>query len=134
MAKIIRMLKIEPMKAPELIEVEHTLENLQELVGGTIQAVYPWEDPVALLCDDDGKFKEYPPNRALVDEEGELYDVVVGTFFICGLTREDFDSIPDLLAEKYTEMFKHPEMFMQTMDGHVIWFKLGAKYQPRIIV
>ena len=32
----IRMLKIEPLKAPVLIEVEHTLEMLQELVGGTL--------------------------------------------------------------------------------------------------
>lgn len=129
----IRMLKIEPLKAPVLIEVEHTLEKLQELVGGTLQAVYPWEDPVALLCDDDGKGKGYPPNRVLVGEDGEPYDLVVGTFYICGLTRDDFGSIPDELAEKYTELFRHPEMLMKTLDGGILWFRLGSGEEPRMI-
>ena len=47
MAEMIRMLEIAPLEEPRIIEVEHTIENLQELVGGTIQAVYPWEEPVA---------------------------------------------------------------------------------------
>jgi hypothetical protein len=129
----IRMLKIEPLKAPVLIEVEHTLETLQELVGGTIQAVYPWEDPVALLCDDDGKGKGYTPNRVLVGEDGEPYDLVVGTFYICGLTRDDFGSLSDELAEKYTELFRCPEMLMKTLDGGILWFRLGSGENPRMI-
>ena len=69
MAKEIRVLLIEPGEKPRLATVEHTLENLQELVGGTIQAVFPFSEHAAILCDDEGKFKGYPPNRALVDEE-----------------------------------------------------------------
>ena len=129
----IKMLEIAPMKAPRMIEVEHTLENLQELVGGTIQAVYPWVDPVALLCDDDGKLKGYPPNRVLTDENGEPYDVVVGTFYICGLTAEDFGSISDELAEKFTERFRCPEMVMRRLDGKVVWFRFGSGEPPRVI-
>ena len=129
----IRLLKVEPLKAPVLIEAEHTLEKLQELVGGTIQAIYPWDDLVALLCDDDGKGKGYPPNRVLVDEDGEPYDIVVGTFYICGLTREDFGSISDELAEKFTERFRYPEMLMRTIDGNILWFRIGSGEQPRMI-
>lgn len=128
--EMIRMLEIAPLKAPRLIEVEHTLENLQELVGGTVQAVYPWEDRCCILCDDDGKFKGYPANRILVDEDGNPYDVVVGTFYICGLSREDFASLPDDLAEKYTERFRYPEMFMKNGNGHVIMFRLGSGEAP----
>ena len=129
----IRLLKVEPLKVPVLIEVEHTLEKLQELVGGTIQAIYPWDELVALLCDDDGKGKGYPPNRVFVDEDGEPYDIVVGTFYICGLTREDFGSISDELAEKFTERFRYPEMLMRTIDGNILWFRIGSGEQPRMI-
>lgn len=129
----IRMLEIAPLEKPRLIEVEHTLGNLQELVGGTVQAVYPWPDYVAVLCDDDGKAKGYPANRILEDEEGNPYDIIVGTFYICGLTKDDFASITDDLADKYTEKFRHPEMFMRTENGHVIMFRLGSGEEPRII-
>ena len=126
----IRMLEIAPLKPPRLIEVDHTLEDLQELVGGTVQAVYPWDDLVAILCDDDGKAKGYPANRILTDEDGNPYDVIVGTFYICGLTSTDFGSIPDELAEKYTERVRYPEMFMRTENGHVVMFRLGSGEPP----
>lgn len=126
----IRMLEIAPLEAPRLIEVDHTLENLQELVGGTVQAVYPWDDLVAILCDDDGKAKGYPANRILTDEDGNPYDIIVGTFYICGLTSTDFGSISDELAEKYTERFRYPEMFMRTENGHVVMFRLGSGEPP----
>jgi len=134
MAEMIRMLEIAPLETPRIIEVEHTLENLQALVGGTIQAVYPWEDPVALICDDDGKGKGYPANRALTDEDGKPYDIVVGTFYICGLRTEDFGSLSDELAEKFTERFRWPEMFMRTMDDHVVWVRMKPGEKPRVIV
>lgn len=127
----IRMLEIAPLKPPRLIEVDHTLENLQELVGGTVQAVYPWDsDLVAVLCDDEGKFKGYPANRILTDEDVNPYDILVGTFYICGLTRDDFGSISDELAEKYTEKFRFPEMFMRTENGHVVMLRLGSGEPP----
>ena len=134
MAEMIRVLLIEPMEKPRLVEIEHTLENLQELVGGSIQAVYPWEDPVAVVCDDEGLFKGYPLNRLLEDDDSNPYDILKGTFFICGLGREDFASISDAMAEKYTEKFRLPEMFMRTMDDHVIWFKIGSGEEPKVIV
>ena len=40
MAKEIKVLLVEPMEQPRLVTVEHTLENLQKLVDGYIQAVY----------------------------------------------------------------------------------------------
>ena len=128
---MIRMSEVAPLEAPRLIETEHSLENLQALVGGTVQAVYPWdEDLVAVLCDDDGKFKGYPANRVLTDEDGNPYDILVGTFYICGLTREDFASISDELAERYMKKFRYPEFFMRTENGHVIMFRMGSGEAP----
>ena len=36
-----KVLKIEPKKYPEVVEIDSSLESLQKEVGGPIQAVYP---------------------------------------------------------------------------------------------
>ena len=41
---------VEPGKKPEIREIDSSLEGLQALVGGYIQAVYPYEDPVGIVC------------------------------------------------------------------------------------
>ena len=116
MNEMIRVLLVEPHKHPRLVEVGHTLENLQALVGGDIAASYPWEDRVGMVYDDDGKFKEgNEANRALED-----YDVLVGSFFICGLGMEDFASISDELALKFAKKFWMPETFLMLPDGLMV--------------
>ena len=45
-----QVLVVRPMELPAVQEIDHTLSAMQELVGGTIQAVYPFDDPVALVC------------------------------------------------------------------------------------
>ena len=69
----------------------------------------------------------------MLDEDGNPYDIIKGAFFICGLGKEDFDSISDELAEKYAERFRWPEMFMRTMDGHVVWVRTEPGGKPGII-
>jgi len=133
MAEEIRVLLVEPMKRPRLVTVEHTLENLQALVGGYIEAVYPWDDPVGVVCDEDGIANGKEPNRLLTDDGGNPYDVLKGTFFICGLGGEDFCSISDEMAEKYAERFRWPEMFTRTADGHVLWIRMEPGAKPGII-
>ena len=80
-----KVLVVRPMEMPEVQEIDHTLSAMQELVGGTIQAVYPFDDPVALVCNDEGKLLGLPWNRALTDDHGVPYDIVCGTFFVAGL-------------------------------------------------
>lgn len=40
---------VEPEKKPVVQNIDNTLTSVQQLVGGTIQAVYPFEEPVALI-------------------------------------------------------------------------------------
>ena len=75
-----KVLVVRPMELPAVQEIDHTLSAMQELVGGTIQAVYPFDDPVALVCNDEGKLLGLPWNRALTDDHGVPYDIVCGTF------------------------------------------------------
>ena len=42
-------------------------------------------------------------NRGLRDENGEIYDIVAGTFLVVGLGEEDFASLSPELIQKYTE-------------------------------
>ena len=107
-----KILIVEPMNPPCRAEIEHTLENLQSVVGGDIQAVYPWDDPVALVCDEEGLLKNKPFNRQITDEV-----FIVGTFFICGLGEDNFTDLPDELMDKYEKLLKHPQMLVRTASG-----------------
>ena len=115
-----KVLLITPGAAPQVLEIEHSLKNMQELVGGTIEAIYPFEDTVALVCNDEGKLLGLPLNRAVRDPAtGQILDIIAGTFFICGLSEDDFASLSDEQIQRYTQMFRHPEAFIQS-DSQLI--------------
>ena len=105
MKEKLKVLVVEPWKRPYASEIPAGLESLQRMVGGLIQAVYPFEDAVALIVNDEGKLLGLPLNRPLYDEDGEIYDILVGTFLVVGLTEDDFGSLSDEMIEKYTEAF-----------------------------
>ena len=69
----IAVLIVEPGKEPYVKEIDSGLESLQHEVGGYIEAIYPYEDPVALVCNEEGKLEGLPLNRALRDEDGDIY-------------------------------------------------------------
>lgn len=100
----IRVLIVEPGKAPYGAEIPSGLESLQHQVGGLIQALYI--DDAALICNEEGKLLGLPFNRPLFDENGDLYDIIAGTFLVAGLTEDDFGSLSDEQIEKYSEMFR----------------------------
>jgi len=133
MAEKIKVLLVEPLEKPRVVEVEHTLECFHDLVGGYIQAVYPWNTNAALICDDEGKYKGYRANRALVDEDGEPYDIVVGTFLICGISEDNFASLTEEQEKRFTDLFRWPELFYETEEG-VMWMKLKRGEKPRRII
>lgn len=113
----ITVLIVDPQEKPRKEIIKNELATMQELVGGYIEALYPYEDPVALICNDEGKLMGMPYNRALRDEDGHVYDVVAGTFLIAGLNEEHFDSLTDELLEKYERLFEAPEMFIKHGGG-----------------
>ena len=123
------ILCIEPEKAPEIVEIDSGLTALQKAVGGYIEAVYPWEDPVAIICNDDGKFNGMAPNRALYNEDGEIMDIIAGTFLIVGLGDDDFCGLSDDLAAKYAALFGTPEAFLRSGD-RILVFPMGPDPDP----
>lgn len=120
-----RVLIVESGKAPRQSEIRRKLSSMQKVVGGTIQVLYPFEDPVALICNDEGKLLGLPANRALRDQKGNQYDVVCGTFFLCGAPpdREDFASLTEEQLEQCRQSFLHPELFLD-LDGEILCLPL----------
>ena len=113
------VLMVEPGQAPYETQIGDDLQSMQAAVGGYIQAVYPYEEPVALICNEDGKLNRLPLNRALRDSDGDIYDIIAGNFFIAGLGQNDFTDLPHDLAEQFAEQFRQPEMFMR-VDGKIV--------------
>ena len=114
MKKSITILVVEPHRKPYTKEIIPNLDVLQNEVGGYIQAVYPWEESVAIICDEEAKLKDKPLNRALRDEKGQIYDIVAGTFLIIGLSEDDFSSLDTNLIQQFTKKFELPEIFIRT--------------------
>ena len=113
------VLVVEPMKEPRVVTMPTGLEALQKAVGGYIEAVYPFEDPVALICNEEGKFAGLELNRGLYDDKGKLYDILAGTFLVTGLTEDNFGSLSPELIEKYTDMYRTPQMFIR-VNGELL--------------
>ena len=108
-----KVLLVAPNAEPRIVEIDGSLASMQSLVGGLIEAVYPFEDPVALICNDEGKLIGLPQNRSLKHPEtGEVYDVVYGTFFVCSAPAdsENFESLSDEQIEKYRKIFALPKL------------------------
>lgn len=107
------VLLIKPFMYPQKVIIGCELEDLQAAVGGDIEAVYPFNDPVAIICNEEGKFNGSELNRSLRGEDGEIYDILAGDFLVTGLTEENFGSLSPELMKKYEEHFHQPEMYIR---------------------
>ena len=104
MSDKIRVLVVEPMKPCVEREISG-LDAMQAIVGGSIQAVYPFRDKVALVCNEEGKHLDLPYNRPLTDDHGLPYDIICGTFFLAGVGEEDFVSLTEEQVQKFSALY-----------------------------
>ena len=126
MNNTIKVIVLEPNTEARIEEIEHTLENLQRIVGGYIEAYYPFPEDVCIVCNDEGKINGMELNRAIYSDAGKLLDIIAGPCLICGCSDEDFDSLSDEQCEQYLMRFRYPECFMWTANGIV-----AIPYSPR---
>ena len=121
-----RVLVVEPERRPEVREINDSLKEMQGIVGGLIQPIY-LDDSVALVCNDEGKLMDLPANRGLRNKDGQMYDIVFGTFFLCGAPADSdhFTSLTTEQIEQYRKMFYTPEMFWG-MDGRIVCLPLDV--------
>ena len=109
----IKVLLVEPEERPKVVEIGTGLEDLQHAVGGDIEVVYPFEDRVGLIVNEEGKLIGLPLNRALRDENNEVYDIIAGSFLVAGLTEDTFGSLTEEQIGKFEGLFHQPETFVK---------------------
>lgn len=117
------MLVVEPDYAPYEKEV-NGLHEMQAVVGGLIQAIYPFQERVAVVCNDEGILMGLPFNRGM---EGG-YGGVFGTFFVCGLGDEDFCSLTPEQVKTYKQKFHHAEILLGFQGNEAVTIKV----EPRV--
>lgn len=116
-----RVVMVEPEKEAYVKEIDSSLDSMQKIVGGYIQIIFPFSEPIALVCNDEGKLLGLPLNRGLRDNNGKLYDIISGIFFLCNAPA-DGDELTSLTPEQETfclERFGVPELFLN-IGGHII--------------
>ena len=116
-------------KLPKTVVIDRGLRGLQQAIGGDIEQFSPFYDEVAIICDEEGKLKGKPLNRAIYDEDsGEMIEIMVGDFLVVYApeTSENYESLPPELNRKYAEKFHDPQRFCR-MNGEII----AIPYQPK---
>lgn len=110
-----KVLMVEPGYAPYEKEL-NGLEEMQAAVGGLIQAIYPFEELVAVVCNEEGLINGMEFNRSMPGG----YEGVCGPFFVCGLEGENFCSLTKAQMETYKKMFHKAELLVAAgKDGLV---------------
>ena len=115
------VLVVEPGYTPYEKEI-NGLHEMQAVVGGYIEAIYPYEELVAIVCNEEGLINGLPFNRSV---EGG-YGGVFGTFFVCGLGEESFDSLNPEQMKHFKDKFKHAEILLGVKGNEPITLKVQA--------
>ena len=116
------VLVVEPGYAPYEKSI-NGLDEMQATVGGLIQAIYPYEEQVAIVCNEEGLLHGLEFNRSVPGG----YGGVVGTFFICGLGEEDFCSLTSEQMEKYRKEYHKAEILIGARGNEPITIKVEPK-------
>ena len=106
------VLKLRRDSIRKQVEIDNDLKALQQAVGGSIGASYPFADPVAIVYNDDGNSWDCPESCP-AGRGRQMYDAVAGDFLVVGLGEEDFASLTPEMAQKYEQLFHQPEAFLK---------------------
>ena len=129
MHKIMRVVLVEPGKKAVVKTIDGSLEGMQKVVGGLIEMIPIDDRGSCLICNEEGKINDLPLNRALVDKNGRVTDIIAGTFFVCGTDEENFASLNDAAAQKYLKRFLLPEEVMRFGGQYII-----HRYDPEEVL
>ena len=94
-------------KPAEVIEIDNTLEAMQKIVGGYIETAHYYNDPVVIVCDEEGIVKNKLPSRRVTNEKNaELNVIIYGDFFLCSSYQENFTSLLENMIDKYANILR----------------------------
>lgn len=117
-----KVLIVKPGYAPYEAEI-NGLHEMQDVVGGLIQAIYPFEDKVAVVCNDEGIFLGMPFNRSVPGGYGGVF----GPFFVCGVGADDFCSLTPEQIKTYKKEFYNAEILIGAKGNTPVTLKVQPK-------
>ena len=126
----IKVLKVEPMKAPTVVTLNNDLDALQKAVSegcehqGLIEII-PIADGVSILCNEEGKLLGLPGNRRLGN------DIIAGIFYVVGDNAEtgELCSLTDRQLMFYNVVFAIPEVFTDEEVESSLFFEVSDDWE-----
>ncbi len=122
-----KVLIVEPGIVPYEKEI-NGLKEMQAVVGGSIQAIYPFSERLAVVCNEEGLINDLPFNRSVPGGYGGVF----GTFFVCGVGEEDFCSLTSAQMETYKKHFQKAEILLGARETEPITMKVPAWDRDRL--
>lgn len=119
------VLVVEPGYLPYEKEI-NGLEQEQAVVGGHIQAIYPYEESVAIVCNEEGMIDGLPFNRSVPGGYGGVF----GTFFICGTEEDHFCSLTPEQIKRFKKEYSKAEFLIGAKGNEPITMKFPAEPKP----
>ena len=116
------VLIVEPGLLPYEKEI-NGLSEMQAVVGGYIQAIYPYKEEVAIVCNEEGILQKLPFNRSVPGGYGGVF----GTFFVCGLGESDFCSLTPEQAAHFKKEFSQAEILIGAKGNDLFTLKFPAE-------
>jgi hypothetical protein len=98
--KKVRVIIKNPGEIPHVTAISSALKNLQSHVGGYIEAVTYYDKSMIVLCNEEGRLKNLPPNCTVGGVD------FVGTIVFIGYKGEEFDDLPIPFPE-FKKTFPH---------------------------
>ena len=101
--KKINIVLCEPGKQARTATIEASLERYQKIVGGYIEAYYPFEEPVCIVCNEEGKINSLPLNRAVYADpnRGEMLDIIADSRTYSVMSMTDWGGIYSVAGSAY---------------------------------
>lgn len=122
-----KILVVEPEKAPYEREISDDLHEMQKVVGGFIEPIYfERKNDALVFCNEEFLLNGSQPNRMVGDV------LVHGTFFVIGNRETEYGeeescSLTNEQLSRYTKEFAEPIQEMpqeQVQDGGMIFFMM----------
>ena len=109
----ISVIIIEPMRVPRVATIKNTLAELQEIVGGCIEVIAPFNDTAVIICNEEAKLLGLPLNRLIGN------DIICGNFIIAGCDVEggEFINLTEGQIMAYQRRFSYIEIFITSQSA-----------------
>lgn len=125
--KTVKILVCRVGELAEEIEMDNSLEGIEEIVGGSFDEFYPFREDIALVCNRYGMDEGLQPNRKVVDCFGDE-QIIYGDFFFVNAPVQDeyYSDIPARSSRLIKKRVLFPQRF-EEINGKII----AESYNPQ---